>query len=56
MQPLTAEWIAKAEGDWKSVDYRYPGILAGKDDARQAVTICRTLREKVRVSLGLPIP
>ncbi len=56
MLPQTVEWITKAEGDWMTlaaVDYRYPGAAATKEIARQAVKVCRDVRQRVRVSLGL---
>jgi len=37
-----------------AVDYRYPGAAATKAIARQAVKVCRDVRQRVRVRLGLP--
>lgn len=36
-----------------AVDFRYPGAFADKVIAREAVDICRELRHRVRVSMGL---
>jgi HEPN domain-containing protein len=36
-----------------AVDFRYPGESAGKQEAREAVAICRKVRGEVRRSLGL---
>ena len=36
-----------------AVNYRYPGERADKDMARKAVSLCRKVREEVRLSLGL---
>lgn len=36
-----------------AVVFRYPGISAGKADARKALTACRLVRRTVRQSLGL---
>ena len=38
-----------------AVVYRYPGSLASKTDARDAVNACRKVRRLVRQSFGLPI-
>ena len=38
-----------------AVSFRYPGDSADKEEARQAVKLCRTVRESVRLSLGLPL-
>ena len=35
--------------------YRYPGRTATKADAREAIKLCRSVREAARRSLGLPI-
>jgi len=37
-----------------AVKFRYPGHLATKADARQALKACRSIRADVRLSLGLP--
>jgi len=37
-----------------SVDFRYPGEQADKEEARQACEIAGALRQKLRVLLGLP--
>ena len=36
-----------------AVNFRYPGRTADKDVARMAVSMCREVRERVRLSLGL---
>jgi HEPN domain-containing protein len=36
-----------------AVEFRYPGTSADKAMARSAVAICRDVRHRVRVSLGL---
>jgi HEPN domain-containing protein len=36
-----------------AVSYRYPGESADRDQAKEAVRLCRELRKKVRESLGL---
>ena len=38
-----------------AVDYRYPGVMATRALARDAIKSCRNLRKMVRTSLGLPI-
>ncbi len=38
-----------------AVDFRYPGDSADKEEARKAVKLCRSVRETVRLSLGLPL-
>lgn len=38
-----------------SVAYRYPGASADKDTAREALNLCREVREQVRLSLGLTL-
>jgi HEPN domain-containing protein len=37
-----------------AVKFRYPGHIATRTDARQAIQACRSLRAEVRLSLGLP--
>ena len=37
-----------------AVSFRYPGENAEKDEARDAIKICRTFRNMARSSLGLP--
>jgi hypothetical protein len=61
MKPLTAEWIAKAEGDFAlmelsdfAVAYRYPGETSSKEQARDAIARCRRFRQAARQSLQLP--
>jgi HEPN domain-containing protein len=36
-----------------AVDFRYPGAYATKQNARDAIAICRVVRQRVRASLGL---
>ena len=36
-----------------AVDFRYPGAYATKQNAGAAIVICRDVRQRVRVSLGL---
>ncbi len=38
-----------------AVAYRYPGDSADRSEARDALHLCRTVREAVRLSLGLPV-
>lgn len=38
-----------------AVDFRYPGDNADKEEARNAVKLCRSVRKTVRLSLGLPL-
>ncbi len=38
-----------------AVDFQYPGETADKAEAREAMRLCRGVRETVRVSLG-PLP
>ena len=37
-----------------SVNFRYPGDNADKEEAREAIKICREFRRAARQSLGLP--
>lgn len=37
-----------------AVDFRYPGETAGKEEAQEAVKLCRDVRATVRGSFGLP--
>ena len=37
-----------------AVRFRYPGHVATRQDARRALKSCRSIREDVRLSLGLP--
>ena len=37
-----------------AVKFRYPGHTATRVDARQALRACRSIRDDVRLSLGLP--
>ena len=36
-----------------AVDSRYPGDTADRDEAREALKLCRAVRETIRLSLGL---
>ena len=36
-----------------AVEYRYPGESADRDQAREALKLCRSFRSQARVSLGL---
>lgn len=36
-----------------AVDFRYPGEAADKEEAREALKCCRTVRKQVRFSLGI---
>ena len=60
------EWIDKAEGDFhtasrevrarkspNAVQFRYPGEMATKEDARAALQALKTVRAFVRSKLGL---
>lgn len=38
-----------------AVDYRYPGSLAGKTEAQDAVKRCRRIRRTIRQTFGLPV-
>jgi hypothetical protein len=65
MKPTTLEWIHKAEEDWHvaqmsyrnpfAVAYRYPGIIATRADAKDALTYCREVRGMLRAAFGLPV-
>lgn len=36
-----------------AVEVRYPGVFADREDAKAVIRICREMRTKVRVSLGI---
>lgn len=36
-----------------AVAFRYPGESADKEDAREALTLCRTVRRRIRHDLGI---
>lgn len=38
-----------------AVAYRYPGIIATRGDARDAITYCRKVRHVIRTAFGLPV-
>jgi HEPN domain-containing protein len=37
-----------------AVKFRYPGHIATRADAREALKACRSIRTEIRLSLGLP--
>ena|ERR1035441_1252826 len=37
-----------------AVKFRYPGHVATRTDAREALRVCRSIRTDVRLSIGLP--
>ena len=37
-----------------AVKFRYPGHVATRADAREALKACRSIRAEIRLSLGLP--
>jgi HEPN domain-containing protein len=37
-----------------AVKFRYPGHVATRNDAKQALKACRSVRTEIRLSLGLP--
>jgi HEPN domain-containing protein len=55
LEPL---WVAlspqAARLNAYAVTFRYPGANATKEEAKQALKDCKTLRREARVSLGLP--
>ena len=59
VQPIEPGWgILQPELDTLNkyaIAYRYPGQAATKTDAKEAVKDCRTVRQLIRTSLGLPI-
>lgn len=60
------DWVAQVESLWGpyrptfrpistyAVAYRYPGESADKEEAAEALKICREFRKIARHSLGLP--
>src|SRR5882762_7141687 len=54
IEPLWASFAPSLRGlnDY-AVKFRYPGHVASRADARQALRICRSFRDDVRLSLGL---
>lgn len=38
-----------------AVAYRYPGIMATRMDAKDAITYCREVRRVIRTAFGLPV-
>lgn len=59
VQPIEPNWaILQPELDTLNkyaIAYRYPGQVASKADAKEAVKDCRTVRQTIRTSFGLPI-
>jgi len=59
VQPIEPGWgILQPELDTLNkyaIAYRYPGQSATKADAKEAVDACRTIRQTIRTSLGLPV-
>ncbi|MDQ3011684.1 MAG: HEPN domain-containing protein [Acidobacteriota bacterium] len=59
VQPIEPGWgILQPELDTLNkyaIAYRYPGQSATKADAKEAVDDCRTIRQMIRISLGLPV-
>ena len=52
MKPITAEWVAKAEGDF-AMSFRYPGESADAESALDAQRRCRGFRNAARNALEL---
>jgi HEPN domain-containing protein len=38
-----------------AVAYRYPGIIATRADAKDAITYCREVRRVIRIAFGLSV-
>lgn len=59
VQPFEPSWaILQLELDTLNkyaIAYRYPGQFATKADAKEAVKDCRTVRETIRITFGLPV-
>jgi len=55
VEPLWASFAPALRGlnDY-AVKFRYPGHVATRQDAREALATCRSFRAEVRLSLGLP--
>ena len=57
--PIEPSWntlrVALTILDDYSVEFRYPGKYATKEDAEEAQRFCRMVREVARRSLGLPV-
>ena len=56
--PVEPSWLLKQTA-WETlsiyaVSYRYPGNIATRDEARDALKTCADVRAAVRLSLGLP--
>ena len=56
IEPLWASFapVLRALNDY-AVKFRYPGHLATRTDAKQALKACRSFRKEARTSLGFPI-
>jgi HEPN domain-containing protein len=56
--PLEPLWASFAPALRRLNDYavkfRYPGHVATRTDAREALKVCRSIRTDVRLSIGLP--
>jgi len=56
MNPLTREWVDKAEGDFmtacRELRVRYPGDSADKTEAKTAIKSAEVVREFIRGRLG----
>ena len=61
------QWVLPVEPHWQAlqtplaflnpfaVAYRYPGIIATRADAKDAITYCREVRRVIRIAFGLSI-
>jgi hypothetical protein len=38
-----------------AVAYRYPGIIASRADAKDAITYCREVRRVIRIAFGFSV-
>ena len=56
MNPITREWVNKAEGDFATARRELQVVANANDenDAREAVQRCEKVRKIMRASLGLP--
>jgi hypothetical protein len=56
--PIEPLWVSFAPALRRLNDYavkfRYPGQIATRADAREAMKACRSMRADIRFSLGLP--
>jgi HEPN domain-containing protein len=55
VEPLWASFapVLRRLNDY-AVKFRYPGHVATRADAREALRVCRSIRTDVRLSIGLP--